>query len=108
MLQKRSVFVGQRPGLGVSSMLSQFKSFSQSKKNPVLSLRPSVFCSPDGEDEEEDTDYSKFLEMKGNSWPVFFIVSWDTSMAWTFQCILYILQWHSCLVTGILSLVPFE
>uniref|UniRef100_A0A3Q0SKS3 SURP and G-patch domain containing 1 n=1 Tax=Amphilophus citrinellus TaxID=61819 RepID=A0A3Q0SKS3_AMPCI len=64
MLQKKSVFVGQRPGLGVSSMLSQFKSFSQSKKNPVLSQRPSVFCSPDGEDEEEEADYSKFLEMK--------------------------------------------
>ncbi|XP_028284091.1 SURP and G-patch domain-containing protein 1 [Parambassis ranga] len=63
-LQKKSIFVGQRPGLGVSSMLSQFKSYSQSKKNPVLTQRPSVFCSPDGEDEEEEADYSKFLEMK--------------------------------------------
>ncbi|XP_069013245.1 SURP and G-patch domain-containing protein 1 isoform X1 [Embiotoca jacksoni] len=63
-LQKKSVFVGQRPGLGVSSMLSQFKSYSQSKKNPVLSQRPSVFCSPDGEDEEEENDYSRFLDMK--------------------------------------------
>ncbi|XP_005476229.1 SURP and G-patch domain-containing protein 1 [Oreochromis niloticus] len=63
-LQKKSIFVGQRPGLGVSSMLNQFKSFSQSKKNPILSQRPSVFCSPDGEDEEEEADYSKFLEMK--------------------------------------------
>uniref|UniRef100_A0A3P8SX93 SURP and G-patch domain containing 1 n=1 Tax=Amphiprion percula TaxID=161767 RepID=A0A3P8SX93_AMPPE len=63
-LQKKSVFVGQRPGLGVSSMLSQFKSYSQSKKTPVLSQRPSVFCSPDGEDEEEEADYSRFLEMK--------------------------------------------
>lgn len=66
-LQKKSIFVGQRPGLGVSSMLNQFKSYSQSKKNPVLTQRPSVFCSPDGEDEEEEADYSKFLEMKGNS-----------------------------------------
>uniref|UniRef100_A0A3B5BN77 SURP and G-patch domain containing 1 n=1 Tax=Stegastes partitus TaxID=144197 RepID=A0A3B5BN77_9TELE len=63
-LQKKSIFVGQRPGLGVSSMLSQFKSYSQSKKAPVLSQRPSVFCSPDGEDEEEEADYSRFLEMK--------------------------------------------
>ncbi|KAM4552517.1 SURP and G-patch domain-containing protein 1 [Odontesthes bonariensis] len=63
-LQKKSIFVGQRPGLGVSKMLSQFKSYSQSKKSPVLSQRPSVFCSPDDEDEDEETDYSKFLEMK--------------------------------------------
>ncbi|KAF3699255.1 SURP and G-patch domain-containing protein 1 Splicing factor 4 [Channa argus] len=66
-LQKRSILVGKRPGLGVSSMLSQFKSYSQSKKNVVLSQRPSVFCSPDGEDEEEETDYSRFLEMKEDS-----------------------------------------
>ncbi|XP_010742542.1 SURP and G-patch domain-containing protein 1 isoform X2 [Larimichthys crocea] len=63
-LQKKSILVGKRPGLGVSSMLSQFKNYSQSKKNPVLSQRPSVFCSPDDEDEEEETDYSRFLEMK--------------------------------------------
>ncbi|KAM9349626.1 SURP and G-patch domain-containing protein 1 [Symphorus nematophorus] len=63
-LQKKSILVGKRPGLGVSSMLSQFKNYSQSKKNPVLSQRPSVFCSPDGEDEEEEADYSRFLEMK--------------------------------------------
>ncbi|XP_040911093.1 SURP and G-patch domain-containing protein 1 [Toxotes jaculatrix] len=63
-LQKKSILVGKRPGLGVSSMLSQFKSYSQAKKSPVLSQRPSVFCSPDGEDEEEDADYSRFLEMK--------------------------------------------
>lgn len=63
-LQKKSILVGKRPGLGVSSMLSQFKSYSQSKKSPVLSQRPSVFCSPDDEDEEEEADYSGFLEMK--------------------------------------------
>lgn len=80
-------------------MLSQFKNYSQSKKNPVLSQRPNVFCSPNGEDEEEEDDYSGFLEMKGNSRPVFFSVSLDNSMAWTFQCILCLLQWHSCLVT---------
>ncbi|XP_029310057.1 SURP and G-patch domain-containing protein 1 [Cottoperca gobio] len=63
-LQKKSILVGKRPGLGVSSMLSQFKNYSHSKKNPVLSQRPSVFCSPDEEDEEEEDDYSRFLEMK--------------------------------------------
>ncbi|XP_040026747.2 SURP and G-patch domain-containing protein 1 [Gasterosteus aculeatus] len=62
--QKKSVLVGKRPGLGVSSMLSQFKNYSHSKKNPVLGQRPSVFCSPDDEDEDEEDDYSKFLEMK--------------------------------------------
>ncbi|MED6250893.1 hypothetical protein ATANTOWER_014430 [Ataeniobius toweri] len=63
-LQKKSVLVGQRSGIKVSKMLSQFKSYSQPKKNPVLSQRPSVFSSPDDEDEDEETDYSKFLEMK--------------------------------------------
>ncbi|CAJ1072058.1 SURP and G-patch domain-containing protein 1 [Xyrichtys novacula] len=63
-LQKKSILVGKRPGLGVSSMLSQYKSYSQTKKNPVLSQRPSVFSSPDDEDEEEDADYFRFLEMK--------------------------------------------
>ncbi|XP_070701629.1 SURP and G-patch domain-containing protein 1 isoform X2 [Pempheris klunzingeri] len=62
--QKKSILVGKRPGLGVSSMLSQFKSYAQSKKNPVLNQRPSVFCSPDDEDEEDEADYSKFLDMK--------------------------------------------
>lgn len=55
-------------------MLSQFKNYSQPKKNVVLSQRPSVFCSPDGEDEEEEPDYSKFLDMKGNSRPVIFSI----------------------------------
>ncbi|XP_030016747.1 SURP and G-patch domain-containing protein 1 [Sphaeramia orbicularis] len=63
-LQKKSILVGKRPGLGLGSMLSQFKSYSQSKKNPVLSQRPSVFCSPEGEDEGEEADYSRFIEMK--------------------------------------------
>ncbi|XP_076601637.1 SURP and G-patch domain-containing protein 1 isoform X1 [Chaetodon auriga] len=63
-LQKKSILVGKRPGLGVSSMLSQFKNYSQTKKNPVLSQRPNVFCSPNGDDEEEEDDYPGFLEMK--------------------------------------------
>lgn len=62
--QKKSILVGKRPGLGVSSMINQFKNYSQSKKNPVLSQRPSVFCSSEGEDEDEEADYSRFLEMK--------------------------------------------
>lgn len=85
-LQKKSILVGRRPGLGVSSMLSQFKNYSQSKKNVVLSQRPSVFCSPDDEDEEEEVDYSRFLEMKGNSRPVLFSVSLNRSMVWIFHC----------------------
>jgi hypothetical protein len=48
-------------------MLNQFKNYSQSKKNPVLSQRPSVFCSPDGDEDEEEVEDSNFLEMKGNS-----------------------------------------
>lgn len=59
-------------------MLSQFKNYSQSKKNPVLSQRPSVFCSPDGEDEEGDADYSRFLEIKGNLRPLFSVFLWRT------------------------------
>ncbi|KAM4556790.1 SURP and G-patch domain-containing protein 1 isoform 2-T2 [Fundulus diaphanus] len=63
-LQKKSAVVAQRPGIKLSKMISQFKTYSQPKKNPVLSQRPSVFSSPDEDDEEEETDYSKFLEMK--------------------------------------------
>ncbi|KAJ0011690.1 hypothetical protein NQD34_012665 [Periophthalmus magnuspinnatus] len=62
--QKKSILFGKRPGLGVSSMISQFKSFSQSKKTPILSQRPSAFCSSEGEDEDEEADYSRFLEIK--------------------------------------------
>lgn len=51
-------------------MLSQFKNYTQIKKNPVLSTRPSVFCSPDGEDEDEELDYSQYLDMKGNLAPL--------------------------------------
>ena len=101
--EKKSILVGKRPGLGVSSMLSQFKNYSQSKKSPVLSQRSSVFCSPDDEDDEEDDDYSKFLGMRGNSRPMFFRVFPEQLMAQAFQCTFCMLQWYSCLVTGILS-----
>lgn len=50
-------------------MLNQFKNYAQAKKSPVLSQRPSVFCSPDSDDEDED--YSGYLDMKGNSRPLF-------------------------------------
>ncbi|CAL8312352.1 SURP and G-patch domain-containing protein 1 [Gadus morhua] len=62
--QKKSILIGKRPGLGITSMLNQFKNYSQSKKNPVLSQRPSVFCSPDGDEDEEEVEDSNFLEMK--------------------------------------------
>lgn len=51
-------------------MLSQFKNYTQTKKNPVLNTRPSVFCSPDDEDEDEELDYSQYLDLKGNSAPL--------------------------------------
>ncbi|XP_057713928.1 SURP and G-patch domain-containing protein 1 [Corythoichthys intestinalis] len=59
--QRKNALVGKRPGVG--TMLSQFKSYSQSKKNPVLSQRPSVFCSPDDDDEDE-IDFTELLNMK--------------------------------------------
>ncbi|XP_053738859.1 SURP and G-patch domain-containing protein 1 [Synchiropus splendidus] len=62
-LQKRGIIFGKRPGMGVGSMLSQYKSYAQSKKSPVLSQRPSVFSSPDDDDGEE-ADLSDFLEIK--------------------------------------------
>lgn len=67
-------------------MLSQFKNYSQSKKNPVLSQRPSVFSSPDGDDDEEETDDSTFLEIKGNSSVLF-----RQRMPWSSQCIFCLL-----------------
>lgn len=97
-LQKKSVLVGQRPGIKVSKMLSQFKSYSQPKKNPVLSQRPSVFSSPDDEEEEEETDYSKFLEMKGNSRHACFESTCDH---WTILWFLNIYKRNICLLLGI-------
>ncbi|KAI1891714.1 hypothetical protein AGOR_G00146610 [Albula goreensis] len=60
--QKKSILIGKRPGLGISSMLSQFKNYSQAKKTPPRPPRPSIFLSPDEEDEE--TDDSHYLEVK--------------------------------------------
>lgn len=99
VLQKKSILIGQRTGIGVSKMLSQFKSYSQFKKSPVLSQRPSAFCSPDDEDEEEESDYSKFLEMKGNSRTIPFGLSWNSSLNRTFHLV-FCIQWHHCPVSG--------
>ncbi|RXN22801.1 SURP and G-patch domain-containing 1 [Labeo rohita] len=60
--QKRSILIGKRPGLGVSSMINQFKNYSQSKKTALPATRPSVFSSPDDE-EDEDID-AHYLEVK--------------------------------------------
>ncbi|KAJ8374555.1 hypothetical protein SKAU_G00051350 [Synaphobranchus kaupii] len=60
--QKKSILIGKRPGLGISSMLSQFKNYSQAKKTPPRPPRPSIFLSPD--DDDEETDDSHFLEVK--------------------------------------------
>ncbi|KAM9428806.1 SURP and G-patch domain-containing protein 1-like isoform 1-T1 [Salvelinus alpinus] len=64
--QKKSILIGKRPGLGISSMLNQFKNYSQSKKTPLRPQRPSIFSSPDDDDddEEEEVDDLSFLEIK--------------------------------------------
>ena len=66
----KSILIGKRPGLGISSMLNQFKNYSQSKKNPLRPQRPSIFSSPDEDDDDDDDDEevddSSFLEIKGN------------------------------------------
>uniref|UniRef100_A0AAY4EL92 SURP and G-patch domain-containing protein 1 n=1 Tax=Denticeps clupeoides TaxID=299321 RepID=A0AAY4EL92_9TELE len=56
------ILIGKRPGLGIGSMVSQFKSFSQAKKTPLRSSRLSIFSSP--EEDEEETDDSYFLGVK--------------------------------------------
>ncbi|KPP63076.1 SURP and G-patch domain-containing protein 1-like [Scleropages formosus] len=60
--QRKNILIGKRPGLGISSMLNQFKNYSQCKKTPPRPPRPGVFVSPDDEDEEMDD--SHFLEVK--------------------------------------------
>lgn len=51
---------GKRPPL-ISSPLGQVKNYTHAKQLPVAS-RPSVFQSPDEDDEE---DYEQWLEIKG-------------------------------------------
>lgn len=93
--QKKSILIGKRPGLGVTSMLSQFKNYSQTKKNPVLSQRPSVFSSPEDDDEEDDNDYSKFLAIKGNH-GLCYCLSGEL-LDLEIYCIICWLQWQNCL-----------
>ncbi|XP_053441282.1 SURP and G-patch domain-containing protein 1 [Nycticebus coucang] len=57
---KRSLLLSKRTGLGLSSPLGQVKNYLHAKQLPVAH-RPSVFQSPD-EDEEED--YEQWLEIK--------------------------------------------
>lgn len=58
--QKKPILFGKRPGLGVSSMFSQMKTYSHAKQTPVAA-RPSVFLSPDEDDED---DLEQLLEIK--------------------------------------------
>jgi hypothetical protein len=61
---KKPLLLSKRTGLGLGSQLGQVKSYSHAKQLPVAQ-RPSVFQSPD-EDEEED--YEQWLEIKGKLW----------------------------------------
>lgn len=54
---------GKRPPL-ISSPPGQVKNYMHAKQLPVAS-RPSVFQSPD---EEEEEDYEQWLEIKGKVW----------------------------------------
>ncbi|XP_008567956.1 PREDICTED: SURP and G-patch domain-containing protein 1 [Galeopterus variegatus] len=57
---KRSLLLSKRTGLGLGSPLGQVKNYSHAKQLPVAH-RPSVFQSPDEDDEE---DYEQWLEIK--------------------------------------------
>ncbi|XP_006147155.1 SURP and G-patch domain-containing protein 1 [Tupaia chinensis] len=59
-ISKRPLLLSKRQGLGLGSPLGQVKNYSHAKQLPVAQ-RPSVFQSPD-EDEEED--YEQWLEIK--------------------------------------------
>lgn len=52
--------------MGVGSMLNQYKSYSHTKKTPLQIPRPSVFSSPDEDDDEDEYDDTHYLEVKGN------------------------------------------
>ncbi|XP_067824664.1 SURP and G-patch domain-containing protein 1 [Heptranchias perlo] len=63
--QRKQILIGKRPGLGVSSLgstLGQMKNYTHAKQTP-LAARPSVFQSPDDE-EEEDEDLEQWAEVK--------------------------------------------
>ncbi|XP_048415839.1 SURP and G-patch domain-containing protein 1 [Stegostoma tigrinum] len=64
-VQKRQILIGKRPGLGVASLgntLNQMKNYTHAKQTPIAA-RPSVFQSPDDE-EEEDEDLEQWAEVK--------------------------------------------
>nr|XP_033809982.1 SURP and G-patch domain-containing protein 1 [Geotrypetes seraphini] len=58
---KKPILTAKRQSLGISSMLSQAKTYSHAKQTPVAN-RLSVFQSPD--DDDEDEDYEQWLEIK--------------------------------------------
>uniref|UniRef100_A0A8C5KG74 SURP and G-patch domain-containing protein 1 n=1 Tax=Jaculus jaculus TaxID=51337 RepID=A0A8C5KG74_JACJA len=57
---KRPLLLSKRTGLGLGSQLNQVKNYSHAKQLPVAH-RPSVFQSPDDDEEE---DYEQWLEIK--------------------------------------------
>lgn len=61
---KRPLLLSKRTGLGLGSPLGPVKNYSHAKQLPVAH-RPSVFQSPDDDDEE---DYEQWLEIKGKLW----------------------------------------
>ncbi|KAK2109323.1 SURP and G-patch domain-containing protein 1 [Saguinus oedipus] len=58
--RKRSLLIRRWTGLGLASLLGRVKSYSHAKQLPVAH-HPSVFQSPD---EEEEEDYEQWLEIK--------------------------------------------
>lgn len=62
---KRPLLLSKRTGLGLGSPMGPVKNYSHAKQLPVAH-RPSVFQSPDDDDEEED--YEQWLEIKGKLW----------------------------------------
>lgn len=62
---KRPLLLSKRTGLGLGSSVGPVKNYSHAKQLPVAH-RPSVFQSPDDDDEEED--YEQWLEIKGKLW----------------------------------------
>lgn len=58
---KRPLLLSKRTGLGLGSPVGPVKNYSHAKQLPVAH-RPSVFQSPDDDDEEED--YEQWLEIK--------------------------------------------
>lgn len=62
---KRPLLLSKRTGLGLGNPTGPVKNYSHAKQLPIAH-RPSVFQSPD--DEEEEEDYEQWLEIKGKLW----------------------------------------